>query len=103
VVDRPRHVGQQFRVAVAVARDKRADLNARGRLGPGAEHRPALEVLALWLAIQGIEVIPVKDDVGAELLRLGGGAADRLVISVLRLQLQAHAHGLRGSCHEVLA
>jgi hypothetical protein len=36
-------------------------------------------------------MIPVEDDVGAEIFRLGGGAADRLVVGVLGLQLQAHA------------
>src|SRR5262249_54174250 len=100
VVDRPRHVGEQFRIAVAVARDERADFNARGRLRPGAEHRPALEVLAFGISGQGVEVIPVEDDVGAELLRLRNSAADRLVIGVLWSQLQAHSNGAtRGSCH----
>ncbi len=44
-------------------------------------------------------MIPVEDDVGAEFFRFGGGAADRLVISVLWLQLHAHADGLRCRCH----
>ena len=100
MVDGSRHVGEQVRVAVAVARHERADLDPRGRLRPRAEHRPALEVLTVRITIQGIEVIPVEDDVGAELLRFSGGAADLLVGGVLRLQLQAHTDGpAYGSCH----
>jgi hypothetical protein len=40
---------------------------------------------------------------GAEFLRLAGSAADRLVTSVLWLQLQARADGLRSRCHELPA
>src|SRR6185437_8395115 len=72
----------------------------RCRLRPGAEHRPALEVLALGLAVQRVEVVPVEDDVRACRFRVGSGAADRLVVGVLWLQLQAHADGPgHGSCH----
>ena len=70
VVDGPGHVGEQLRVAVAVAGDQRADLDPRGRLGPGAEHRPALEVRAVGLAVEREEVVPVEDDVDADLLGL---------------------------------
>ena len=89
VVDGARHVGEQFGVAVAVAGDQRADLDARGLLGPGAEHRPALEVLALGVAVQRVEVVPVEGDVDAEVLGLGDRAADGGVVGVLRLELDS--------------
>ena len=87
VVDGAGHVGQQLGVAVAVARHEGADLDLGRRLGPGAEHRPALEVLALGLAVQRVEVVPVEDDVRPELLRLRRRAADVRVRGVLRLEL----------------
>ena len=45
VVDGAGHVGQQLRVAVAVARRRGAELDAVGLLGPRREQRPALECL----------------------------------------------------------
>ena len=83
VVDGAGHVGQQLGVAVAVAGDERADLDPAGLLGPGAEHRPALEVLAVGLAVERVEVVPVEDDVDAEVFGLADGAADRRVVGVL--------------------
>ena len=68
VVDGAGHVGQQLGVAVAVAGDQRADLDPAGLLGPGAEHRPALEVLALGFAVEREEVVPVERDVDAQVL-----------------------------------
>ena len=47
VVDGARHVGEQLRVAVAVAGDQRADLDPLGGLGPRREGGPALEVGAV--------------------------------------------------------
>src|SRR5690606_34389915 len=64
VVDGAGHVGEQVGVAVAAAGDPRADLGALGLLGEGAEHGPALEVRALGVAAERVEVIPVEDDVG---------------------------------------
>jgi hypothetical protein len=71
VVDGARHVGEQLGVAVAVAGHERADLDpAPSGLRPGAEHRPALEVLPVGLAVQREEVVPVEDDVDPEPPRL---------------------------------
>ena len=75
VVDGAGHVGEQVGVAVAVARDERADLDPVGLLGPRAEHRPALEVLAVGVAVQGVEVVPVEHDVDADLLGRGDHVA----------------------------
>ena len=77
VVDGAGHVGEQFGVAVAVAGDQRADLDAAGLLGPGAEHRPALEVLAVGVAVERIEVVPVEDHVDADVL--GPATVSRIV------------------------
>ncbi len=87
-----RHVREQIRVAVAVACDRRANFNPRRRLGPRAEHRPALEVLArAWFA-ERKEVVPVEKDVDPERLRLGRRATDRPIVSVLRLYLQRYPY-----------
>lgn len=71
VVDGARHVGQQLRVAVAVAGDQRTDLHSRRGLRPRAEHGPAFEVLALRLAVERVEVVPVVDDVDAHVFQIG--------------------------------
>jgi len=85
VVDGAGHVGQQFGFAVAVAGDQRADLDAAGGLGPGAEHGPAFEVRAVGPAVEGEEVVPVEDDVDADVLGGGDGVADLPVVGVLGL------------------
>src|SRR3954454_19484368 len=59
VVDRARHVGEQVGVAVGVAGDQRAYLDPLGGLGPGSQHGPALEVQALGLPAERVEVVPV--------------------------------------------
>jgi len=74
-----------------------ADLDAGGLLGPGAEHRPALEVLAGGVAVERVEVIPVEDHVDAEVLGLGDGAADGGVVGVLGLDLEPDADSV--ICH----
>ena len=91
VVDGARHVREQLRVAVRVARHERADLDPLGRLGPCGEHRPALEVLAVGLAVQREEVVPVEHHVDARLLGTSDGVADLAVVGVLRLDLHADA------------
>ena len=58
-------------------------------LGPGAEHRPALEVLAVRLAVQRVEVVPVEGDVDADLLGRDDRAPQLGPLRVLRLQLDA--------------
>jgi len=63
-------VGQQLRVAVRVAEHQRPD---PGPLGAGCQRREgrhSLEVLAVGVAIQRIEVIPRVDGVDAEFLGL---------------------------------
>ena len=81
------HVSEQLGVAVAVAGDERADLDSRRGLGPGAQHRPAFEVLAVGRPVQREEVVPVEDHVGARVLGLSDGATDLGIVGVLWLQL----------------
>ena len=93
VVDGARHVGQQFRVAVRVAGHQRADLEARRLLGPGAQHRPALVVRTVGIAVEREEVIPVERDVDTDVLTAAHRVADMAVLrGVLRLQLHADAN-----------
>src|SRR5664280_769962 len=91
VVYRACHVRQQLRVAVGVAGDQGADLDALGGLCEGTQRRPAFEVLALGLAIERVKVIPGEDHVGAQLLGLGACAPQVAVFRVLGLQLHAHS------------
>src|SRR5664280_28416 len=98
VVDGARHVCEQLWVAVGVAGDQRTDLDPLGGFGESPQHRPALEVLALGFAVQRVEMIPVEDDVGPQLLGLGAGAPDVVVRRVLGLQLHAHSGWTRVWC-----
>ena len=68
-----------------------------GLLGPRAEHRPALEVLAVRVAVEREEVVPVEDDVDAEVLGAPHRVADLGVVGVLGLELDADPD-LRESC-----
>ena len=55
--------------------------------------RAALEVGAVGVAVQGKEVVPGEEHVGADLLGLRAGTADRGVVRVLRLELHPDADG----------
>ena len=93
VVDGAGHVGEQLGVAVRVAGDQCADLDARRLLGPRAQHRPALEVRSVGIAVQREEVVPVERDVDADVLTPADGVADVGIVGrVLGLQLHADAY-----------
>src|SRR5207244_1425451 len=79
VIERPWHVREELRVPVRVARDERAELDAARLLDPSGERRPAFEVRAVRVTVERKEVIPVVDEVGAELLRAGDSAAQHPV------------------------
>ena len=100
VVDGAGHVGQQLWVAVGVAGHQRADLDAGGLLGPGAEHGPAFEVRAVGIAVEREEVVPVEGDVDADVLAAPDGVARGCVMGgVLGLQLDADADRPVGRSH----
>ncbi len=92
VIDGARHIREEIRIAITVAGDQRADLDARGRLRPRAKHRPALEVFSLALLAKWEEMIPVEEDVDTEVLRLGCRATYRRVVAILRTDLQPDAY-----------
>ena len=93
VVDGAGHVGLQIGVAVAVAVDERAELDAVGLLGHGGEHRPGLVVEPVAVAGEGEEVVPVEDDVDAHVFEAGDAVAHLGIRGVLRGDLHADAHG----------
>ena len=100
VVDGAGHIGQQLGVAIGVAGHQRADLDARGLLGPGAEHRPAFVVRAVRVAVEREEVVPVEGDVDADVFTSAHGIAQVVVVAgVLRLQLDADADRPVGGSH----
>jgi hypothetical protein len=65
VIERAGHVGEQVGAAVPDRRHQRPELDPRRRLGPRAQHRPALEVLAGLVPAERPEVVPGEDDVRA--------------------------------------
>ena len=90
LVDRAVGVGEVVGVAVGVADDERAELDALGHLGHRAEHGQALEVLAFRLAAQRIEVVPVEEAVDAELLGIDPRLAHGGPVGVQGLELGGH-------------
>jgi len=91
VVEGAGHVGLQVGVSVRVAVDERAELDAARELGPRGELGPRLEVQAVGLAAQREEVIPVEEDVDAQILELANSVADLRVGGVLGLDLDSQA------------
>ena len=87
VVDRAVGVGEVLGVAVGVADHQRAELDALGDLGHRPEHGQRLEVVALRVAPEREEVVPVEEAVDAELLGLRPRAAHRRPVGVLGLEL----------------
>ena len=73
VVDGAGHVGQQVRVAVAVARHQGSDPGSLGDLAHGGQRRPALEARPVRVAVDGVEVVEGPQRVGAEPVGLGPG------------------------------
>lgn len=88
------HVRQQVGVAVGVARHEGTDLDAAGLLGPRAEHRPALEVLALRVTGERVEVVPVEGGVHTDVLGAPHGVPDLGIVSMLGLDLHGDAKGV---------
>ena len=89
VVDRARHVGEQVRVAVRVARHERADVGVLGLDGHRREQRVRLEVRGVGVAVQRVEVVPDPDAVDVE--RVGGAPRGAQVVDGRRLRVQLHA------------
>ena len=93
VVDRARHVGQQVRVAVGVAGHERAEVDALRGLRHRGQQAPALEVRAVGIAEQRVEVIPCEERVGARVVCAQPGVAHLPVGAVLRRDPHADADG----------
>jgi hypothetical protein len=99
-----RHVCGQAWVAVAVAEHERAELDPLGRLRDRAEQRHRFEMKSVGISKpraramhpaqrrEREEVIPDKERVDAERLRLQPEAAEGSVVGVLRLDLDADAN-----------
>ena len=96
MVDRSGHVGQQFGVAVAVARDECAELRIRGVGGHHRQEGPRLEVGGIGVAEQGIEVVPDPDGVGPHLIGRPPRIPHRGDGGALRLDLDADMDGVGG-------
>ena len=87
VIYRAGHVREQVRVAVGVTGDESPDLRPLRNLGHRREHRPALEVLAVRVSGERVEVVPVEDYVYPDLIGPQPGVAHPRVVGVLRLYL----------------
>ncbi len=97
VVHRARHVRQQVRVPVRVARDQSPELDPLCDLRHRPEERPALEVLAVRVAVEREEVVPVKERIRPHLLDPEPRVAHLLVASLLGVDLCPNAYGHRVS------
>src|SRR5690606_18664733 len=72
---------------------ERSELHPARLLGDRAEHRPGLEVLAVGVAVEREEVVPVEDHVDAEVFGAPHGIPDRGVIGVRGRKLKGAAEG----------
>ena len=90
-VDRPRDIREQVGVPIRRTADERPDLDPAGRLGPGREDRPALEVGAVAVAVQRVEVVPGVGDVIAHGLGVDDGPAQAAIVTVLGMELGGDA------------
>ena len=87
VVHRARHVRQEVRVPVRVARDQGAELDPLCDLRHRPQKRPALEVLAVRVPVEREEVIPVEERVRPHLLDPEPRVAHLGVARLLRVDL----------------
>ena len=90
------HVSKQLWIAVAVAGDECPDLDVLCGFCPRPEHGPAFEMLPIvrirFSAVQGIEVVPVVEDIDADLLRFGRGVPYLGVFSMLGMKLNGYPY-----------
>jgi AcrR family transcriptional regulator len=93
VVGGARHVGEEFGVAVAVARDEHPELGPFGVGGHRGEDGPSLEVRRLGVAVQREEVIPRPDRIDAERLGAPPCVTEFDVRGGLRMELNADVEG----------
>src|ERR671912_3044124 len=87
MVDRTRHICEQVRVPVGVARDECPELYPLRDLSHRPEERPALEVLAFGIAVERVEVVPGENRISPHLLYPEPRVAHLRVTGVLRLEL----------------
>src|SRR3954468_9732853 len=97
VVDGARHVGEQARVAVRVARDERAELRGRRLRRDRAEQRVRLEVRRVGVAVEREEVVPHPDAVDE-----GVGGARRVAQRGDRRRLRVELYADLELCHRAL-
>src|SRR3712207_4860287 len=93
MIHRAGHVRQEVGVAVGVARHQWAQLDPLRHLGHGGQHRPALEVLAVRIATEGEEVVPVEERIHPQRLGPRPRLAHLSVLCVLRLNVRSYPYG----------
>src|SRR5918995_7255200 len=86
-VNRTRHICEQVRVPVGVARDERPELYPLRDLRHRPEERPALEVFAVGIAVERVEVVPGENRISRHLLYPEPRVAHLRVTGVLRMEL----------------
>src|SRR5918994_1242297 len=87
MVDRARHICEQVRVPIGIARDERPELYPLRDLRHRPEERPALEVLAVGIAVEREEVVPGEKRVSPHLFDPEPSVAHLRITRVLRLKL----------------
>src|SRR5215204_3551774 len=88
VVHRAGHVREQTRVPVRVARYERPELYPLGDLGHRRKESPALEVLAVGVPVERMEVVPGVERVGPHVLDPEPRVAHLRVAGLLRMKLR---------------
>ena len=81
------HIRQELWIAICVAGHLGAYLDLLRHLSPGGQHRPALEVLAVGVSVQRIEVIPVVHGINPDFLSGHDLTPDVVVVGMLRMEL----------------
>ena len=101
MVDRLGHIGEEGRVAVAVAADETANLCAASDRSHSTQKAPALKVVALRIAVEGKEVVPVPDGIATEIFGATDGIGVGCPARMLGVELNPYSdpgHGyLRSS------
>ena len=87
------HVCLQVGVAVAVAVHERAEFDSARHFGPRGELGPGLKVQAVWFTVEREEVIPVEENVNAQLLELDYTVTNDRILGMLGLKLNGNTNG----------
>ena len=91
MIDCLRHISQQSRIAIGIARHQAAHFDPFRQSRHGRQKCPTLEMVALWVAIERKKVIPIPECIHAQRFEPTNGLYKSGVGRVLWLHLHANA------------